>query len=357
MLNWESSEEGWRSLYQLAETRQRSGIEWSKVLDYCRRAHQSKRDRAEALYQVGVYYRSQKLYHLAYVFLKQAMGLPRPTQTAGMFYEYTLPMEYARCCVEVGEHARAIEVSNSLLYGGKIPADLADKVFKSRERSLEELYPKVPQPAAIANTIKLCIIFNNPGPLLENCVESVVNQEYENFEIIFIDDASTDGSYARVPQNDNRITFIRNNTRRGFSECLRQCANQHCDPEDVIFPLDGTSCLAYCDALVTVNEFFNSYDCSVMYGQNRYFSGQLGLAVPLTSSEYLIVLREAGHRPSPFVFRCRLYSELMERMNQNSEAPAGESEESALCYALLDQCGLSQARFSDHILTIVNTGS
>lgn len=356
MLNWESSEEGWRSLYQSAEARQRSGIDWPKVLDYCRRAHQN-RDRAEALYQVGVHYRSQKLYHLAYVFFKQAMGLPPPANTARRFYEWALPMEYARCCAEVGEHALAVEVSNNLLYGGKIPADLADKVFKSRELSLEELYPKVSEPPAITNPIKLCVILNNPGRLLEQSVESVVNQEYENFEIIFIDEASTDGSYARIPQNHSRVTLIRNNIRRGFNECLRQCVTQHCGPEDIIFPLDGTSCLAYCDTLMTVNEFFNSYQCSVMYGQNRYFSGQLGLTVPLTSSEYLTALREAGHRLSPFVFRCRLYHEVMARVDQIPKTRAGESEESALCYALLDQCGLSQARFSDHILTIVNDGS
>ncbi|HEX5601877.1 MAG TPA: glycosyltransferase, partial [Pyrinomonadaceae bacterium] len=246
MLNWESSEAGWRSLYQSAEARQRSGIDWPQVLDYCQRAHQNKRDRAEALHQVGVHFRTQKLYHLAYVFLKQAMSLPRPSQTAGRFNEHALPMEYARCCVEVGEHARAIEAGNSLLYGGKLPADLADKVYKTRELGLEKFYPKVPEPPALTNPIKLCIILNNPGPFLETCIDSLLNQEYEDFKIIFIDDASIDGSHARISQDDSRVTLIRNRTRRGFNECLRQCVTQYCGPDDIIFPLEGATCLAYC---------------------------------------------------------------------------------------------------------------
>jgi len=44
-------------------------------------------------------------------------------------------------------------------------------------------------------------------------------------------------------------------------------------------------------------------------------------------------------------------------VDQIPKTHAAEPEESALCYALLDQCGFSQARFSDHILAIVNNGS
>lgn len=45
------------------------------------------------------------------------------------------------------------------------------------------------------NSIKIITPFYNPGKFLEQCVSSAVSQKYDNYEIIFVDDCSTDGSY------------------------------------------------------------------------------------------------------------------------------------------------------------------
>ena len=52
---------------------------------------------------------------------------------------------------------------------------------------------------------------------LQNCIESVLNQTYKNFEIIIVDDMSTDTSVETVEnyvEKDKRVHLIRNNRKR-----------------------------------------------------------------------------------------------------------------------------------------------
>ena len=49
------------------------------------------------------------------------------------------------------------------------------------------------------NKIKVIIPFYNPGNFLDSCIGSVLTQDYENYEVLFIDDCSTDGSFDKIP--------------------------------------------------------------------------------------------------------------------------------------------------------------
>ena len=60
---------------------------------------------------------------------------------------------------------------------------------------------------------------------LQNCIESVLNQTYKNFELIFVDDVSTDNSIKTVEfYKDKRIHIISNTINRIniiVSSCLK----------------------------------------------------------------------------------------------------------------------------------------
>lgn len=57
----------------------------------------------------------------------------------------------------------------------------------------------------------------NGKPYLKKSVESVLGQEFSNFEFLILDDCSTDGSYAYLQSlNDPRIRLSRNAVNRGL---------------------------------------------------------------------------------------------------------------------------------------------
>ena len=55
----------------------------------------------------------------------------------------------------------------------------------------------------------------NGKTFLANCIESILNQTYKNFDVIFVDDMSTDGSIDLVKSyNDKRIHIVKNERKR-----------------------------------------------------------------------------------------------------------------------------------------------
>ncbi|MFR2741643.1 MAG: glycosyltransferase family 2 protein [Streptococcus agalactiae] len=66
--------------------------------------------------------------------------------------------------------------------------------------------------------ISIIIPVYNVKKYLNDCIQSVINQTYNNLEIILIDDGSTDGSeYCDEIAKDSRI-FVYHKTNGGLSE-------------------------------------------------------------------------------------------------------------------------------------------
>ncbi|MCQ2374851.1 MAG: glycosyltransferase [Salinivirgaceae bacterium] len=85
----------------------------------------------------------------------------------------------------------------------------------------------------------------NNGCYLQESIDSVINQTYHNWEIIIVDDKSTDDSYSiyNIYGSDDRIHiyFNKNNRGCGFTKrkCIEMANGDLCgflDPDDVILP-------------------------------------------------------------------------------------------------------------------------
>ncbi|MBQ2967297.1 MAG: glycosyltransferase family 2 protein [Clostridia bacterium] len=60
----------------------------------------------------------------------------------------------------------------------------------------------------------------NSGAYIQDAVTSVLNQTYENFELLIVDDASTDNTEEIIRMfNDSRIRYFKNNSRMGAAIC------------------------------------------------------------------------------------------------------------------------------------------
>jgi glycosyltransferase involved in cell wall biosynthesis len=124
----------------------------------------------------------------------------------------------------------------------------------------------------------------NNGRFLKNCIDSIVAQTYSSWEIIFVDDASTDDSlkilesYKHLP-----IKVITNPKNEGCGFSKHKAAEEangellgYVDPDDTLTP----------DALeVMVNAFHTHPNAGLIY--SRYYHCDIHLNILSTSSHQL----------------------------------------------------------------------
>ena len=66
--------------------------------------------------------------------------------------------------------------------------------------------------------VSIIILNYNAGELLLNCVESVFKTDYNNFEIILVDNASNDQSHIKCKEKFDKIYIIENKENLGYCE-------------------------------------------------------------------------------------------------------------------------------------------
>jgi glycosyltransferase involved in cell wall biosynthesis len=74
-------------------------------------------------------------------------------------------------------------------------------------------------------TVTVLMSVYNGLPYLNEAVESIIAQTYEDFEFIIIDDASTDGSYSLLQkwsEQDNRIRVVTHEENKGLGYALHE---------------------------------------------------------------------------------------------------------------------------------------
>lgn len=163
-------------------------------------------------------------------------------------------------------------------------------VHKSKLRSVEVNLSKYKlnaiKTAEIANIDKIelpkkkdykfCIIIpnynndhgdTNGKSFLQKCLESILNQTYKKFEIIIVDDMSTDTSVETIKKYckvDNRITLIKNTRKRyngGSRNVAIEYAQQFKDFDYFCF-CDSDDWLKDNEVLKKINN--NLWDCELM---------------------------------------------------------------------------------------------
>lgn len=66
--------------------------------------------------------------------------------------------------------------------------------------------------------VSIIILNYNAGQILLDCFESVIKTNYDNFEIIIVDNASEDKSYRKCKEKFERTRIIENEKNLGYCE-------------------------------------------------------------------------------------------------------------------------------------------
>ncbi len=66
--------------------------------------------------------------------------------------------------------------------------------------------------------VSIIVLNYNAGKLLQNCVESIFSSNYKNFEVIIVDNCSTDNSHNECKKRFDKIRLIKNSQNLGYCE-------------------------------------------------------------------------------------------------------------------------------------------
>ena len=109
--------------------------------------------------------------------------------------------------------------------------------------------------------VSIIILNYNAGELLQKCVESVYQSNYKNYEVIVVDNISTDNSHKKCKENFDQIQLIENQENFGYCEGnnigIRQAKGEFIiilNPDTIVEPN-------------WINEFLNAY---AKFGEGLY---------------------------------------------------------------------------------------
>ena len=113
--------------------------------------------------------------------------------------------------------------------------------------------------------------YNNEA-YVERNLSSVLEQEYTNFRVIYIDDASTDHTYEKALKcvhehgAESVVQIIRNATNRRALANLYDAVHS-CRDDEICLLLDGDDWLANGHVLKELNRYYNDPNVWLTYGQ------------------------------------------------------------------------------------------
>ena len=193
-------------------------------------------------------------------------------------------------------------------FGFHLPNRLTQKET-SFTRFSPAAYPIENHPFAIV------IVGRNNGAFLEKTLKSVFSQKYENFRLIYIDDASNDGSFEMARDLVLESGFLTQVTLVQNGEILGPVANlfravEVCEEEEIVVVLNGEDRLAHEWVLDRLNRYYANPDLWLTFGQYvEYPTFKEGDCRPLEGNEFRSAPFTASHLKT---FYAALFKQLRE---------------------------------------------
>jgi glycosyltransferase involved in cell wall biosynthesis len=122
----------------------------------------------------------------------------------------------------------------------------------------------------------------NAEPYIEKCLYSILNQTYKNYELVVIDDCSTDKTYENInkihDEYNNSFNIIHNHERIGspLAAFIKGIELFSFDKEDILVTVDGDDYLYDNNVLEYLNEVYSNENVYMTYGSFIPLSGSYG---------------------------------------------------------------------------------
>jgi glycosyltransferase involved in cell wall biosynthesis len=216
------------------------------------------------------------------------------------------------------------------------------------------------------NSIKIITPFYNAKNFIKKSLTNSLNQNYDNFKVILINDASTDDSEETyldlLELYKDKLIYIKNNNRMGAMFNHQNAVLNYCDENDIVVQVDGDDWLIDSNVLTYINDFYNKHKCMVMYGQAKYLSGRNGNACPYENETVFLNKRNyfKFHVSHVRTFFAKLFHEIKNQDNTLSCFKNNNGDwyqmtcDVAMMYPLMEICGYEKVKYNDKVLYIYN---
>lgn len=214
----------------------------------------------------------------------------------------------------------------------------------------------------INNHISIVISTRNAVKYVDKCIESALCQNYADFEVIFLDACSNDGTYERAKEYEgkyNNIKVFQNEKRKYQGENIR-IGTEMSKEKSIIVTLDGDDWFPHENVLARVNSEYVKRDCWMTYGtyvESPYRD------VSYIYSEYPLEVRKnkdfrkykwlASHLRT---FRRELFLKINpeDMMDPLTGDYVSYAPDLSFQFPMLEMCGEDKSRYIPDILYVYN---
>ncbi|MBL4709526.1 MAG: hypothetical protein JKY48_13915, partial [Flavobacteriales bacterium] len=158
-----------------------------------------------------------------------------------------------------------------ILASSKRSPEQSQQAIQIRMLAQNMLYPKKEISEIVKHKFKVIVTYDTPDLNLDNCINSLLNQNYDRFSICCLSNKKKHSSYF------NSLEEEKLSTHQGYLASAIQTFN---DEAILIIPAD--SCFIYSNGLSIINQQLNERDTLLFYGQHLFSNGTYGDNFPLT---------------------------------------------------------------------------
>lgn len=212
------------------------------------------------------------------------------------------------------------------------------------------------------NHISIVISTRNATDYVEKCLDSAISQDYPDYEIIFIDAQSNDGTYEKAKAYESKfenIRVIQNKQRKYQGENIR-IGTEMSQEKSIIITLDGDDWFPHDGVLSRVNAEYKKHDCWMTYGTYEEFPYR---NISGHYMEYPLEVRKnksfrsyrwlASHLRT---FRRELFLKINpdDMKDPNTRDYVSMAPDLSFQFPMLEMCGENKSRYIPDILYIYN---